>query len=126
MSQVTIIETNIYTVDVPDDLSNTEKKAFAIEEWNSGALDDPTDGNLEFVVDELEYFKETSSHFIRLYIEKLDELTSELMKTYSEIKEITINPNIEQLFVKTDSKSKFIPAQSTKQITSDIEDLLNN
>ena len=69
MSQVTIIETNIYKVDVPDDLSNNEKQDFVVDEWCQRYIDDPTSTELEFVVDEFENIINNYHYYTRLYSE---------------------------------------------------------
>lgn len=126
MSQVTIIETNIYTVDVPDDLSNTEKKAFAIEEWNSGAIDDPTQIDVDFVVDEFDNIITNYHYYTRLYSEEISKLTTEIMKQYKNICDIQMFSNPDRLLILTTNPKQnyVIEIKNKQQIMTDINDLL--
>ena len=126
MSQVTIIETNIYTVDVTDDLSNTEKKAFAIDEWNSGAIDDPTQIDIDFVVDELENIINNYHYYTRLYSEEISKLRTQIMKEHKNICDIQLLPEPDRLLIfTTNPKLNYvIKIKNKQQVLSDINELL--
>ena len=126
MSQVTIIETNIYTVDVADDLSNTEKKKLAIQEWNSGAIDDPTQIDVDFVIDELENIITNYHYYTRLYSEEISKLTTEIMKQHKNICDIQMFPNPDRLLILTTNPKQnyVIEIKNKQQVLSDINELL--
>lgn len=126
MSQIKIIETNIYTVDVPDGLSDNEKEEFIIEEWNSGALDDPTDGNIDFVIDEFENIINNYHYYTRLYSEEISKLTTQIMKQHKNICDIQMFSNPDRLLILTTNPKQnyVIEIKNKQQVLSDINELL--
>lgn len=126
MSQVTIIETNIYTVDVPDELSGNEKQEYVIEEWCQGYIDDPTSTQLEFVVDEFENIINNYHYYTRLYSEEISKLTTEIMKQHKNICDIQMFPNPDRLLILTTNPKQnyVIEIKSHEQVLSDINELL--
>mgnify|MGYP000910787215 CR=1 FL=1 len=126
MSQVTIIETNIYTVDVPNDLSNKEKKQLALEEWGSGAIDDPTQIDVDFVVDELENIITNYHYYTRLYSEEISKLRTQIMKEHGNICDIQLLPEQNRLLIlTTNTKLNYvIKLKNKQQVLSDINELL--
>ena len=128
MSQVKIVESNIYTVDVPDDLSDNEKEEFVIEEWNSGALDDPIDGDLEFVIDELEYIINNYHYYTRLYSEEITKLTTEIMKQHKNICDIQMFSQPDRLLILTTNPKQnyVVEIKNKQQVLSDVNNLLTD
>lgn len=128
MSHVKIIETNTYTVDVPDHLSDKEKKAFAIKEWNSGSIDDPTQIDVDFVVDDLENIITNYHYYTRLYSEEVSNLRSKIMKEHSNICDIQLLPEPDRLLILTTNPklNYVITIKSSDQVISDINELLTN
>lgn len=126
MSQVTIIETTIYTVDVPDELSGNEKQEYVIEEWCQGYIDDPTSTQLEFVVDEFENIINNYHYYTRLYSEEISKLTTEIMKQHKNICDIQMFPNPDRLLILTTNPKQnyVIEIKSHEQVLSDINNLL--
>lgn len=126
MSQVTIVETNIYTVDVPDDLSEKEKRELVIEDWCQGYIDDPTSTQLEFVVDEFENIINNYHYYTRLYSEEISKLTTEIMKQHKNICDIQMFPNPDRLLILTTNPKQnyVIEIKSHEQVLSDINELL--
>ena len=128
MSQVTIIETNIYTVDVPDNLSDNEKQDFVVDEWCQGYIDDPTSTELEFVVDEFENIINNYHYYTRLYSEEISKLTTEIMKQHKNICDIQMFPNPDRLLILTTNPKQnyVIEINNKQQVLSDINELLSN
>lgn len=128
MSQVTIIETNIYTVDVPDNLSDNEKQDFVVDEWCQGYIDDPTRTELEFVVDEFENIINNYHYYTRLYSEEISKLTTEIMKQHKNICDIQMFPNPDRLLILTTNPKQnyVIEIKNKQQVLSDIKELLSN
>lgn len=129
MSQVTVIETNIYTVDVPDDLSGNEKQEYVIEEWCQGYIDDPSSTELEFVVDEFENIIINNYHYYtRLYSEEISKLTTEIMKQHKNICDIQMFPNPDRLLILTTNPKQnyVIEIKNKQQVLSDVNELLSN
>lgn len=128
MSQVTIIETNIYTVDVPDNLSDNEKQDFVVDEWCQGYIDDPTSTELEFVVDEFENIINNYHYYTRLYSEEISKLTTEIMKQHKNICDIQMFPNPDRLLILTTNPKQnyVIEIKNKQQVLSDIKELLSN
>ena len=128
MSKVTIVETNIYTVDVPDDLSNKEKRELVIKDWCNGHIDDPTSTNIDFVVDELENIITNYHYYTRLYSEEISKLTTETMKQHKHICDIHMFPNADRLLIlTTNPKQNYVNEINNKQqVLSDINELLSN
>lgn len=126
MSQVTVIETNIYTIDVPDELSGNEKQEYVIEEWCQGYIDDPTSTQLEFVVDEFENIINNYHYYTRLYSEEISKLTTEIMKQHKNICDIQMFPNPDRLLILTTNPKQnyVIEIKSHEQVLSDINELL--
>lgn len=126
MSQVTIIETNIYTVDVPNDLSNKEKKQLALEEWGSGAIDDPTQIDVDFVVDELENIITNYHYNTRLYSEEISKLRTQIMKEHGNICDIQLLPEPDRLLILTTNPKRnyVVEIKNKQQVLSDINELL--
>lgn len=128
MSQVTIIETNIYTVDVPDNLSDNEKQDFVVDEWCQGHIDDPTSTNIDFVVDEFENIITNYQYYTRLYSEEISKLTTEIMKQHKNICDIQMFPNPDRLLILTTNPklNYVIEIKNKQQVLSDIKELLSN
>lgn len=128
MSQVTVIETNIYTVDVPDDLSGNEKQEYVIEEWCQGYIDDPSSTELEFVVDEFENIINNYHYYTRLYSEEISKLTTEIMKQHKNICDIQMFPNPDRLLILTTNPKQnyVIEIKNKQQVLSDVNELLSN
>lgn len=126
MSQVTIIETNTYTMDVPDKLSDNEKQEFVIEEWNNGFIDDPICTNLDFVVDELENIINNYHYYTRLYSEKINNLRTQIMKEHKNICDIQLLPEPDRLIILTTNPklNYVIKIKNKQQVLSDIKELL--
>lgn len=128
MSQVTVIETNIYTVDIPDDLSGNEKQEYVIEEWCQGYIDDPSSTELEFVVDEFENIINNYHYYTRLYSEEISKLTTEIMKQHKNICDIQMFPNPDRLLILTTNPKQnyVIEIKNKQQVLSDVNELLSN
>lgn len=128
MSQVTVIETNIYTVDVPDNLSDNEKQDFVVNEWCQGYIDDPTSTELEFVVDEFENIINNYHYYTRLYSEEISKLTTEIMKQHKNICDIQMFPNPDRLLILTTNPKQnyVIEIKNKQQVLSDVNELLSN
>lgn len=128
MSQVTVIETNIYTVDIPDDLSGNEKQEYVIEDWCNGHIDDPTSTNIDFVVDEFENIITNYQYYTRLYSEEISKLTTEIMKQHKNICDIQMFPNPDRLLILTTNPklNYVIEIKNKQQVLSDIKELLSN
>lgn len=128
MSQITIIETNTYTMDVPDKLSDNEKQEFVIEEWNNGFIDDPTSTNIDFVVDEFENIITNYQYYTRLYSEEISKLTTEIMKKHRNICDIQMFPNPDRLLILTTNPKQnyIIEIKNKQQVLSDVNELLSN
>ena len=128
MSQVTVIETNIYTVDIPDDLSGNEKQEYVIEEWCEGYIDDPSSTELEFVVDEFENIINNYHYYTRLYSEEISKLTTEIMKQHKNICDIQMFPNPDRLLILTTNPKQnyVIEIKNKQQVLSDVNELLSN
>lgn len=128
MSKVTIIETNIYTIDVPDDLSNKEKRELVIEDWCKGHIDDPTSTNIDFVVDKFENIITNYHYYTRLYSEEISKLTTEIMKQHKNICDIQMFPNPDRLLILTTNPKQnyVIEIKNKQQVLSDINELLSN
>lgn len=128
MSQVTVIETNIYTVDVPDDLSGNEKQEYVIEEWCQGYINDPSSTELEFVVDEFENIINNYHYYTRLYSEEISKLTTEIMKQHKNICDIQMFPNPDRLLILTTNPKQnyVIEIKNKQQVLSDVNELLSN
>jgi hypothetical protein len=128
MSQVTVIETNIYTVDVPNDLSGNEKQEYVIEEWCQGYIDDPSSTELEFVVDEFENIINNYHYYTRLYSEEISKLTTEIMKQHKNICDIQMFPNPDRLLILTTNPKQnyVIEIKNKQQVLSDVNELLSN
>ena len=128
MSKVTIVETNIYTVDVPDDLSNKEKRELVIKDWCHGHIDDPTSTNIDFVVDEFENIITNYQYYTRLYSEEISKLTTEIMKQHKNICDIQMFPNPDRLLILTTNPklNYVIEIKNKQQVLSDIKELLSN
>lgn len=126
MSQVTIIETNIYTVDVPNDLSNKEKKQLALEEWGSGAINDPTQIDVDFVIDKLENIITNYHYYKRLYSEEITNLTTQIMKQHKNICDIQLLPEPDRLLILTTNPKRnyVVEIKNKQQVLSDINELL--
>ena len=127
MSQVTIIETNIYTVDVPDELSDNEKQEYVVEEWCQGYIDDPSSTELEFVVDEFKNIINNYHYYTRLYSEEISKLTTQIMKQHKNICDIQLFPNPDRLLILTTNPKRnyVIEIKNKQQIISDINELLS-
>lgn len=128
MSKVTIVETNIYTVNVPDDLSNKEKRELVIKNWCNGHIDDPTSTNIDFVVDEFENIITNYQYYTRLYSEEISKLTTEIMKQHKNICDIQMFPNPDRLLILTTNPklNYVIEIKNKQQVLSDIKELLSN
>lgn len=128
MSQVTIIETNIYTVDVPDNLSDNEKQDFVVNEWCQGYIDDPTSTELEFIVDKFENIINNYHYYTRLYSEEISKLTTEIMKKHRNICDIQMFPNPDRLLILTTNPKQnyVIEIKNKQQVLSDVNELLSN
>lgn len=128
MSKVTIVETNIYTVDVPDDLSNKEKRELVIKNWCNGHIDDPTSTNIDFVVDEFENIITNYQYYTRLYSEEISKLTTEIMKQHKNICDIQMFPKPDRLLILTTNPklNYVIEIKNKQQVLSDIKELLSN
>ena len=128
MSQVTVIETNIYTVDVPDDLSGNEKQEYVIEEWCQGYINDPSSTELEFVVNEFENIINNYHYYTRLYSEEISKLTTEIMKQHKNICDIQMFPNPDRLLILTTNPKQnyVIEIKNKQQVLSDVNELLSN
>lgn len=128
MSKVKIVETNIYTIDVPDDLSNKEKRELVIEDWYKGHIDDPTSTNIDFVVDEFENIINNYHYYTRLYSEEISKLTTEIMKQHKNICDIQMFPNPDRLLILTTNPKQnyVIETKNKQQVLSDVNELLSN
>lgn len=128
MSQVTVIKTNIYTVDIPNDLSGNEKQEYVIEEWCQGYIDDPSSTELEFVVDEFENIINNYHYYTRLYSEEISKLTTEIMKQHKNICDIQMFPNPDRLLILTTNPKQnyVIEIKNKQQVLSDVNELLSN
>lgn len=128
MSKVTIVETNIYTVDVSDDLSNKEKRELVIEDWCNGHIHDPTSTNIDFVVDEFKNIITNYHYYTRLYSEEISKLTTEIMKQHKNICDIQMFPNPDRLLILTTNPKQnyVIEIKNKQQVLSDINELLSN
>ena len=128
MSKVTIVETNIYTVDVPDDLSNKEKRELVIKDWCNGHIDDPTSTNIDFDVDEFENIINNYHYYTRLYSEEISKLTTEIMKKHRNICDIQMFPNPDRLLILTTNPKQnyIIEIKNKQQVLSDVNELLSN
>lgn len=126
MSKVTIIETNIYKIDVPDDLSDNEKQEFVVDEWCQGYIDDPTSTQLEFIVDKFKNIINNYHYYTRLYSEEISKLTTQIMKQHKNICDIQLFPNPDRLLILTTNPKRnyVIEIKNKQQIMADINDLL--
>ena len=117
MSKVTIIETNTYTINAPDDLSNKEKKEFAIDAWSDGSINNSTKIDVEFVVDEFENIINNHHYYTRLYSEEISKLTTQIMKQHKNICDIQLFPNPDRLLIlTTNPKRNYIMNQNKQQL----------
>ena len=126
MSKVTIIETNTYTIDAPDDLSNKEKKEFAIDAWSDGSINNPTKIDVKFVVDKFENIINNYHYYTRLYSEEISKLTTQIMKQHKNICDIQLFPNPDRLLILTTNPKRnyIIEIKNKQQIMADINYLL--
>lgn len=118
------IETYDYVVD--DKLTNDQIYDKILKDWNEGAPN-PNDVDVHFIIDELEetYLDIERSQNAR--IELLKQIADQLLKEHDAIQEITIVPqNNYSFMIKTKSQIKYIPTKNTKQLTRDIESLLES